>query len=215
MRGGEQSVSQDGRVRAIFFDFGGVVARMDRELLARFEDRLGLPKGSFIKALYTIPEWRAAELGEATEEAWVTAVRRKLDELAGRTLPDIRQEWSALWRTLDDDVLELVRRLRERYGVGLLSNATDRLGSELRDYHKIDGLFRVIINSSQVGVAKPDPRIYQLAAERMGVPPEGCVHIDDLEHNVEGARQAGFYGIHHRGDYPALERALRSLGVEW
>jgi putative hydrolase of the HAD superfamily len=157
----------------------------------------------------------AAELGEATEEAWVTAVRRKLDEPAGRTLPDIRQEWSALWRTLADDVLELVRRLRERYGVGLLSNATDRLGSELRDYHKIDGLFRVIINSSQVGVAKPDPRIYQLAAERMGVPPEGCVHIDDLEHNVEGARQAGFYGIHHRGDYPALERELRSLGVEW
>jgi len=41
------------------------------------------------------------------------------------------------------------------------------------------------------------------------------VHIDDLAHNVEGARQAGFYGIHHRGDYAALERELRLLGVEW
>ena len=208
-------MQQDGRVRAIFFDFGGVIARMDRGLLAEMEVRYGLPKGSFIKALYTIPEWKAAEIGEGTEEAWVAAVRRKLDELAGRPLPDIRSEWAAMWGTLDADVLRLAERLGARYDVGLISNSTPRLEGELRDHHKIDGLFKVIVNSALVGIAKPDSRIYQLAAERMGVAPSACVHIDDLAHNVEGAREAGFQAIHHKGDYATLERELRSLGVRW
>ena len=207
-------MQQDGTVRAIFFDFGGVIARLDRGLLAELEVRYGLPKGSFIKALYTIPEWRAAEIGEGTEEAWVAAVRRKLDEFAGRPLPDIRSEWAVMWRTLDADVLRLIERLGGRYDVGLISNSTPRLEGELRDRHKIDGLFKVIVNSALVGVAKPDARIYHLAAERMGVEPSACVHIDDLARNVEGAREAGFQAIHHEGDFDTLERELRSLGVQ-
>ncbi len=208
-------MSSDGRVRAVFFDFGGVIARMDSGLLAEFEARHGLPERSMLKALYGIPEWKAVEVGEGTEEAWLEAVKLKLDELAGRRLPDISEERSTMWRTLDEDVVRLIERLGPRYGVGLISNATDRLESELRDYHKIEGLFKVIVNSWRVKVAKPDARIYHLAAERMGVEPSACVHIDDLTQNVEGAREAGFQGIHHRGDYAALETDLRSLGVEW
>ena len=211
MRGDEK----DGHIRAIFFDFGGVVASLDRALLVAFEARHGLSEGSFIRALYTIPEWKAAELGEETEEAWLEAARRKLDELAGRPLPDFLEERSWMWRQLDRDVVSLIERLGTRYDVGLLSNATLRLEDELRGYHKIDGLFKVIVNSSRVGMAKPDARIYHLAAERIGVEPSACVHIDDLPHNVEGAREAGFQAIHHNGDYHALEGALRALGVQW
>lgn len=206
---------QDGKLRAIFFDFGGVLASLDRDLLRSFEVRHGLPEGSFIKALYTIPEWRDLEVGVGTEDAWMEAAKRKLDEFAGRELPDIAEERQIMWRQLDANVVGLARSLGQRYHVGIISNATDRLESELQDHHRIDSLFRVIVNSYRVGVAKPDERIYRLAAERIGVEPAACVHIDDLEHNVEGARRAGFYGIHHRGDYAALEQALRTLGVEW
>lgn len=208
-------MQQDGRVRAVFFDFGGVIARLDRGLLADYELRHGLPEGGFLKALYTIPEWRAVELGETTEDEWFAAVKRKLDELAGRPLPDISEERATMWRTLDSDVIRLIESLGAGYHVGLISNATPRLEDELRDHHKIDGLFQVIVNSSRVGIAKPDARIYHLAAERMGVEPAACVHIDDLKHNVDGARDAGFQAIHHKGDYAELERELRALGVEW
>jgi putative hydrolase of the HAD superfamily len=208
-------MSKDGTVRAIFFDFGGVVARLDRELLAEFEARYGLPDGSFLKALYGIPEWKAVEIGEGTEEVWIEAVKRKLDEYAGRALPDIDEERATMWRNLDVDVVRLIERLGARYDVGLLSNATPRLEGELRDYHGIDGLFKVIVNSHRVRMAKPDVRIYRLAAERIGVKPSACVHIDDLTQNVDGAREAGFQAIHHTGDYGALEGGLRSLGVEW
>jgi putative hydrolase of the HAD superfamily len=143
------------------------------------------------------------------------AAMRKLDEFAGRTLPDISEERTAMWRTLDQDVVDLARCLAARYGVGVLSNATPRLESELNDHHRLGDVFKVIVNSSRVGVAKPDERIYRLAAERMGVEPSACAHIDDLPPNVEGARQAGFYGVHYTGDFALLERELRSLGVEW
>ncbi len=208
-------MQRDGRVRAVFFDFGGVIARLDRELLADFELRHGLAQGSFLKALYAIPEWKAVELGEGTEDEWFAAVKRKLDERAGRPLPDISEERATMWRTLDADVVGLIERLGAGYSVGIISNATPRLEAELRDYHKIDGLFQVIVNSSRVGIAKPDARIYHLAAEQIGVEPAACVHIDDLERNVDGAREAGFQGVYHRGDYAALERGLRALGVDW
>jgi len=118
-------------------------------------------------------------------------------------------------RSVDADVVRLVEKMGASYDVGLLSNATLRLDDELRDYLKSDGLFKVIVNSSRVGMAKPDVRIYRLAAERMGVEPEACVHIDDVLENVEAARRAGFQGVHHNGDCAALERELRSLGMEW
>jgi putative hydrolase of the HAD superfamily len=183
-------------------------------MLAAFEERHGLPAGSFLEALYRIPEWRALEVGEGDEDGWMAAAKRKLDEIAGRTLPDITEERQTMWRSLDADVIALARRLRGRYRLGVLSNATARLESELNDYHGIGELFDVIVNSFRVGMAKPDPRIYALAAERLGVSPAACLHIDDLPHNVEGAREAGFRAVHHRGDYPQLESDLRSLGIE-
>jgi putative hydrolase of the HAD superfamily len=207
-------VGRDRRVKAVFFDFGGVIVRMNREIQAGIEARNGLPKGGLTRAITELPEWKAAEVGKGTEEAFLEAMKRKLDGL-GVELPfDIRDAWSMTWRTLDDDIMRLIERLRARYDVGLLSNATLRLDDELRD-QKIDGLFKVIVNSSRVGMAKPDMRIYHLAAERMGVAPAACVHIDDDVRNVEAARDAGFYGIHHEGDCATLERELRSLGVEW
>ena len=117
----------DHRVRAVFFDFGGVIARLDRNLLAEFETGHGLPEGSFIKAMYTIPEWRAVEVGKGSEDAWMEAAKRKLDEIAGRELPAITEERMTMWQNLDRDVIDLAGQLKGRYKVGVLSNATDRL----------------------------------------------------------------------------------------
>ena len=202
-------------IRAIFFDFGGVLGWMDRNMMAALEARHGLGVGGFMRTVVALPEWKAAEVGRGSEEAFLEALERKLEEL-GVTLPfDIQEAWARAFQRLDTDVVRLIERLGARYDVGLLSNATPVLDSVLRDHHRIDGLFKVIVNSSRVGMAKPDVRIYCLAAERMGVEPAACVHIDDDVENVEGARRAGFQGVHHNGDCAMLERNLRSLGVEW
>lgn len=202
-------------IRVVFFDFGGVIAGLDREEMRRLEARYGLPEGGLWQAMFEVPEWELVQVGRETEERWLAAAGRRLDELAGRPIPQIREEWGAIWLGLRTEMVELVRRLRVRYRVGMISNALPNLEEILRERHGIFHLFDLVVNSSRVGLAKPDVRIYRLAARQLGVPPAACVHIDDLWENVEGARAAGFQAIHYNGDYPALERELRSLGLEW
>lgn len=200
-------------VRAVFFDFGGVLGRFDSEGVRALEERLGLPDGAIVTALYRIPEWELVETGRLPEVAWLNAVGRKLDELAGRPIPEIRDEWTSAWNKVDHDVIALAASLRGRYRIGVLSNSTPRLETELLAANGIHDMWHVIVNSARVGVAKPDARIYQIAAERIGVPPEACLHIDDLEPNVRGAEAAGFRAIHHRGDFVELTAQLEALGV--
>ncbi|GBD13893.1 Phosphatase [bacterium HR24] len=200
-------------IEAVFFDFGGVIARLDREHTRALEEKYGLPRGGLLDALYGIPEWVEAETGRLPEEEWLRAVLRRLEEMAGRPIDGITHEWQIVWRQLDEEMLALVRRLQGRYRVGLISNSTPRLERELLEANGIAELFEVVVNSSRVGIAKPDPQIFRLAADRLGVAPQHCVHIDDLIQNVQGARQAGFQAILHRGDVPTTIAALRGLGV--
>jgi putative hydrolase of the HAD superfamily len=72
----------------------------------------------------------------------------------------------------------------------------------------------VVINSARVGLAKPDVRIFHLAAEALGVPTSACVFTDDIPRNVEGARTAGMRAFQFQGA-AHLESELRALGVEW
>ena len=70
-------------IEAVFFDFGGVVACLDHEEMARIERRYGLPQGGLWRAMYETSEWQALRIGQGTEDDWVRAIRRELDVLAG------------------------------------------------------------------------------------------------------------------------------------
>jgi putative hydrolase of the HAD superfamily len=202
-------------IEAIFFDFGGVVACLDHDEMARIERRYGLPAGGIWRAMYETPEWQALRIGRGSEDAWVGAIRRELDLLAGRPIAeDVNREWVQCWRGLDDAIMSIIDGLRGRYRIGMISNATLTLEDELRDHHGIAHLFEVVVNSARVGFAKPDARIFHHAAESFGLQPLSCVHVDDLPHNVAGAREAGFHAVHYEGDSAALARELRALGVE-
>jgi len=201
-------------IQAVLFDYGGVIGRLDQEEVSRLEEKYGLPPGALFSALYEIPEWREISLGRGSEREWLKAVLERLYELAGRPIPAIRQEWPKIWRDLDEGVVSLARKLRSRYKVGLLSNATKDLEELLLEHHGITDLFDVVINSARVGLAKPDVRIFHLAAERLGVPISVCVFTDDMLHNVEGARAAGMRAFQFQGA-AHLESELRALGVEW
>ncbi|MDP2948558.1 MAG: HAD family phosphatase [Chloroflexota bacterium] len=201
-------------IQAVLFDYGGVVGCLDRQEVQRLEEKYGLPLGGLAEALYGIPEWEEVQVGRGSEDRWLKAVAARLYELAGRPIPGIRQEWPRMWRGIDHDVVSLARRLRPRYKVGLLSNATKNLEEQVLNHQGILHLFDVVINSAHVGIAKPDVRIYHLAAERLGVPASACVFVDDLLQNVEGARAAGMRAFQYQG-IAHLEEELRALGVRW
>jgi putative hydrolase of the HAD superfamily len=93
---------------------------------------------------------------------------------------------------------------------GLASNSWGESGYE-RD--RFGDLFDAVVISAEVGLRKPDPEIYLLAAERIGVPPAECVFVDDLLHNVDGARAVGMEGIVHRSAEFTVPRLEALLGV--
>ncbi|MFQ5814815.1 MAG: HAD-IA family hydrolase, partial [Anaerolineae bacterium] len=112
----------------------------------------------------------------------------------------------------DRRMADLVRRLRGRYRTGLLSNASDVLPRLMHERYGLNGLFDVEVISALVGLAKPNPAIYQLALERLGTAPEATVFVDDYEPNVASAATLGIRAIHFVG-YETLILELQKQDV--
>jgi putative hydrolase of the HAD superfamily len=100
----------------------------------------------------------------------------------------------------------------QRAGVrtGLLSNSW---GQGRYDRSRFDTLFDAVVISGEVGMRKPDPRIYGLAAERLGLPPERCVFVDDLPGNLKPAREIGMATVAHRDADTTLAALEDLLGI--
>lgn len=122
------------------------------------------------------------------------------ENLIPRMLQDLR---------LDREMIRAVRTAR-RSGIptALLSNSW---GVEYYPHDLLAQLFDQIVISGQVGMRKPDPAIFEMAVERIGLPASECLFVDDLHHNIEAAEAAGIRGVLHveaKRTIPELERLL-------
>lgn len=107
----------------------------------------------------------------------------------------------------NDKLLAYAQRLRPAYKVGLLSNIGAGAIDGFFNAAERQSLFDDVVLSSDVGVVKPSPEIYELMAVKLGVLPEECVMIDDVEVNISGAKRAGMQGI----IYTSYEQTVRAL----
>lgn len=107
----------------------------------------------------------------------------------------------------NDKLLAYAQRLRPVYKVGLLSNIGAGAIDGFFNAAERQSLFDDVVLSSDVGVVKPSPEIYELMAVKLGVLPEECVMIDDVEVNISGAKRAGMQGI----IYTSYEQTVRAL----
>ena len=199
--------------RAVLFDFGGVIWNMRWDVARRLESEHGLPAEALRTTLYQSAAWREVERGRGDREAWLTAAHASLEKLTGHALPPLHTEWRAAQAAIAPNV-ELIRALRPSYRTAVLSNADITLRSRLSDGLGIVSLFDEIVCSAEVGCAKPEPEIYALACNRLGLPPAACVFVDDNESNVRAADAVGIRGVlHHidRGD--DLRAQLAAVGV--
>jgi len=182
--------------------------------VARELDRAhGLPRLSVFETLYRNPTWEGIERGRGDRQAWLAGAHRTLEERAGRSLPPLHEEWRSAQRPIEPN-LGLVRDLNGTYRLSILSNADLTLRGRLEHEMKIHHLFDDIVCSAEVGMAKPEAGIYTLAAERLRLPPGECVFVDDLDTNVEAARQVGMQAVLFRTDKgDDLRRQLAEVGV--
>jgi epoxide hydrolase-like predicted phosphatase len=185
-------------IRAVIFDFGGVLLRTEdqypRQQLAA---RLGLPKEKLYYQIFESESARQAMVGKLSAEAHWEAVRLALG-IEEDVFSAARTEFWAGDR-LDQDLIEYVRCLRPRYKTALLSNAWDDLRGYIQSTWDIGDVFDEMVISAEVGVAKPDSRIYRVALDRLGVLPGEVVFVDDFIENIESARELGLKTVHFQG----------------
>lgn len=173
----------------------------------------GLPRSSVFETLYRSPAWAGIKRGVGDPAAWTDGAHRELERRAGRPLPRLHEEWRKAQTPIDVNVA-LVRALRPAYRCSVLSNADLSLRVRLEGELSLHHLFDDIVISAEVGMAKPAPEIFRLAAHRLGLPPEACVFVDDWDQNVEAARALGMQAVLHRVDQGHDLRAqLAALGV--
>jgi putative hydrolase of the HAD superfamily len=200
-------------VRGIIFDFGGVILDMRWDVCRALEEQHDLPRGSVFTTLYRCEAWQAVERGTGDREAWLTGAHRALEDIAGRGLPPLHLEWRSATGLITDNI-DLIRKLRPAYRLGILSNADETLRTRLIQDLKIADLFDDVVCSAEVGLAKPDPEIYALACARLRVPAEACVFVDDHEPNVAAAARAGLRAVLYRVDRgDDLKALLAAQGV--
>jgi HAD superfamily hydrolase (TIGR01509 family) len=198
-------------IRAIIFDFGSVLVQMGDEAPRQaLAEQLGVPLKALYRLVFDSESALRAMVGEQTIEQHWQAVGAALGVLPAE-LPEVRARfWSA--DRVNHELVAYIRTLRPQYKLGLLSNAWGDLRQAMKERFHFDGLFDDLVISAEVGLAKPDPRIFQLSVERLGVQPAEAVLVDDVLANVEAARGVGLQAIHYLNN-PQLFQVLERWNV--
>lgn len=190
-------------IRAVIFDLGGVILRTeDQTHRAKLVERLGITREQMYYHVFDSPSAQQATLGKMSAASHWEAVRQALG-LSPEEFPSVMDAFWAGDR-LDTELISLIRSLRPRYKTALLSNAWDNLRQALERDWGIADAFDELIISAEVGLAKPDARIYHLALERLNVAPPEAVFVDDFMDNVAAAQKLGLHTVHFRNPAQAL-----------
>ena len=189
--------------RAVAFDVGGVLEVTPATgWAARWEERLGLDSGELGRRLGSV--WRAGAIGTISERHVTPSIRQILGlggEQAAALMADM---WAEYLGTLNTELAEYARGLRARCRTGIISNSFVGARWRERERYHFENLADVIVYSHEAGVAKPDPLIFRLACEALGVEPSELVFVDDAREHVDAARDLGIQAVLFTGNAAAI-----------
>jgi epoxide hydrolase-like predicted phosphatase len=215
-------------IKAVVSDIGGVfeleplgrdpTARFP-ELIADWEMRLHLPPGAFHarrKAMnrYFDAAGKDGELGTLSQVEWQAGLRQFIGMTPAQLEGFVEDFWKIYLGDPNPELVAYFSALRPRYRTALLSNSFDGAREREQDRYHFAERVDCIIYSHEVGLAKPDPRIYALTSQRLGVQPQEIVFLDDAERNVAAAAAYGFHAIVYQNNAQAIaeiDRCLQAL----
>jgi putative hydrolase of the HAD superfamily len=207
-------------VRAVVSDFGGVLTTPLLGSFMAFQDQTGISTEVLGKAMQAVAEedgenpLYALERGEITEVAFLERLSDGLEPLLGHR-PQMHRFKEIYFEALDPNpqMIELMRELKaEGYRMAMLTNNVREWEPLWRTMLPVDEIFETVVDSGFVGCRKPEAPIYELTLERIGMPADACLFVDDLPHNCEGARQAGMSAVHFRDNEQAIAEIRAALG---
>lgn len=209
-------------VDGVIFDFGGVISSVGRpdEMISRFE---GADRDTVLRIFTGVPgtdtdhPFHRLERGEITFAEFGDYLKTAIRD-AGLVPVDRPAESRpsngtiAVDFTPNQPVVDLIDDLRSAgLRLGVLTNNIRELRSSWRTLMDFDRVFHDVVDSSEVGLRKPDPRVYRLAAQRLGTDPTRTAFLDDLQHNVDGAAAVGMIAFRVDVDPAPAVAAVRRL----
>ncbi len=210
-------------ISAVLWDFGGVLTTSPFEAFSRFERERGLPTG-FIRSINaTNPEtnaWARLDSSQITGTEFDTAFAAEA-AMRGHTLAG-SDERALLAGDLREDMVSALRTIKKSLKVGCITNNIRSAGEgpgmakdaeRASRFAEVMALFDTVIESSKVGIRKPDPEIYLLACRELDVDPAEAVFLDDLGINLKPAKALGMKTIKVVSPGDALTELEAHLGM--
>ena len=210
--------------KAVLWDFGGVITTSPFDNFNRYEAARGLPL-TFIRGVNAINPhdnaWAKFESSRCTVEefdhlfaAETAAAGHEIrgNEVIGLLGGDVRPRMVKVLTRCKQDYRVACLTNNANAGQGTGMSSTDQQAEDVKAVMK---LFDIVIESSKEGIRKPDPRIYRMACERIGVAPEAVVYLDDLGINLKPARDMGMTTIKVTSEQQAIDDLSRILGIDF
>jgi putative hydrolase of the HAD superfamily len=201
---------EDGRYQLVMFDLGGVVVEVESDrLVLQAAQTLGRPFDEVQAAIYHEELLLPLELGQVSLRHYYDGLNAKL------TLPWTFEQFARAWTGIfreQPGTMRLIERLKKRYRLAALSNTNDHHLARIKADYPVLSAFSFWVASCEVGLRKPDPKIYQLALERAGVRAQAAIYIDDRPELVAAGRAVGLTAIRFESA-AQLEQELLQLGV--
>jgi putative hydrolase of the HAD superfamily len=211
-------------IEAVLWDFGGVLTTSPFEAFNRYESERGLP-ADFIRTINaTDPEhnaWAQFESSRITLSEFDTLFAAE-SEAAGHRIAG-RDVIALLSGDIRPRMVEVLRRCKTRYRVGCITNNVKggqgpgmaSSGERAGRVSEVMALFDLVVESSVEGIRKPDPRIYRIACEGLGVAPDRTVFLDDLGINLKPARNLGMRTIKVVDEDQAIGELSQLTGLDF
>lgn len=202
-------------IQAIIFDMNGVlVTNFDPSIFGKHAHKLNIPVGEFLTILQEFFEWDLTKKEMTLKDFW----KNKKGDWKHITLTDIQSLIGDLHASekVKEDVLDVARHLKTKYKIGVLSNigvSHKSFGELLEKKYKMHDLINYPFSTGHIGIAKPDPRVFEHILNEMKLNPSEVVFIDDKEDNVQSASRLGIKAIQFVGA-EELILELRSVGVD-
>jgi putative hydrolase of the HAD superfamily len=200
-------------IEAVVSDFGGVLTMPLMTAFNRVQDEIDLPIAAYGPAFEHslgrdgVHPLFALERGEITEAEFLARLERGFEAALGRHV-SLHGFGARLMEALgpNPELFEYFAALKRDRGLrfALCTNNVREWEPLWRAKLPIDDVFEVVVDSAFVGTRKPEPEIYAIVLERLSLPAERCAFVDDVEHNVDAARDAGMHGIVYRDTRQAI-----------
>jgi putative hydrolase of the HAD superfamily len=206
-------------IEAVISDFGGVLTTPLIETFAALQEEDRLDQGAMRAAVQRITARTGAhpvhelETGRMTEHDFLSELAAQLRTDLGRDVEmhSFAERYFAHLQP-NEPMIAFLRELRDRgYRLAMLTNNVREWEARWRAMLPVDELFEVIVDSAFVGLRKPDPAIYRLTCDRLGVAPDRCLFVDDVEVNCAAAADLGMAAVVFRSDEQAIAEMREAL----